>query len=513
MKRSKASRGSALMIALVIVIITAGIGGAFLSQALIHSNEQNWSIEGDEATVMCDAGMERARQALGVYRYGNSAGLKWSWAEICQYCESAPAATKALSNDPPPPNNRIKNDANYYNAWRGEMKKYILADAKAMIKSTTFKGYAEASLATVHSTGAVTIKALDTVDTTGFIPGTPRVWSSAGAPSTTDGSPKILFGQTIPFGRGTLYIHVSAPLVSASPFATLDYATKDPENIVVTVTATLQSGVQRQVEAVLTKPVVKIAANGLAAIVSNDDVSTTGSIIVDGRDYDYSGTNVVGNGVFGIISNAPMSPITNGAVGGNGNAPPKPKGAAANSVQDSYDFSKTGGYPAGPDEALSVVSSGDKLKPGTLKQTAMDAGTYFATQTAFDTFVSKNGGKVPDGSIMYLEFTPGNGSFDLGSGNSKSSILVLHTDTNSGIAKEVHGNFTGLIMADGFVRNNGTSHIVGMIQLFSPTASTAGNVFGNGNAEIDFSSAALADLPGIGNAPSPAKVISYRRVQ
>jgi len=94
---------------------------------------------------------------------------------------------------------------------------------------------------------------------------------------------------------------------------------------------------------------------------------------------------------------------------------------------------------------------------------------------------------------------------------------VLHSraphHTNSGIAKEVHGNFTGLIMADGFVRNNGTSHIVGMVQLFSPTASTAGNVFGNGNAEIDFSSAALADLPGIGNAPSPAKVISYRRVQ
>jgi hypothetical protein len=38
-------------------------------------------------------------------------------------------------------------------------------------------------------------------------------------------------------------------------------------------------------------------------------------------------------------------------------------------------------------------------------------------------------------------------------------------------------------------------------------------VFGNGNAEIDFSSAALADLPGIGGTNAPAKVVSYRRVQ
>jgi len=40
MTRRSASRGSALMIAVVIVVITAGIGGAFLAQALVHSNEQ-----------------------------------------------------------------------------------------------------------------------------------------------------------------------------------------------------------------------------------------------------------------------------------------------------------------------------------------------------------------------------------------------------------------------------------------------------------------------------------------
>jgi len=153
------------------------------------------------------------------------------------------------------------------------------------------------------------------------------------------------------------------------------------------------------------------------------------------------------------------------------------------------------------------------LPDGTLKQAAKDAGMYFDTQAGYEAWLSTNGGAIPGGAIVYLEFVPGNGQFNLGNGNSKSSIVVLHTDANTAIAKEVHGNFTGLLMADGFVRNNGNSHIVGMVQLFSPTASAAGNVFGNGNAEIDFSSAALADLPGTSGSDSPAKLSSYRRLQ
>ncbi len=94
--------------------------------------------------------------------------------------------------------------------------------------------------------------------------------------------------------------------------------------------------------------------------------------------------------------------------------------------------------------------------------------------------------------------------------------MVIHTDTMSGVAQEVHGNFTGLLIADGFVRNNGNAQITGMVQLLSPTASEAGNVFGNGNAEVDFSSGALADLPGAAGSsipPTPATLGSYRRIQ
>ena len=460
MMMKKSNRGSALMISLVIVILTAGIGGAFLAQSLMHSNEQKWSIEADEAYSMCDAGMERARHALGIYR-----GEKlWNWTDIATYCGTV---------------GRPANSA--------EMR----ADAMRLFQSAAFSTYSGA----ISQNGTLSAISGNSKDPRTLMPQNQLAWS----PSDES---VVLFGNSIPFQRGAVYIRVTAP-------PGLEVG-KEPDNLIVTVTATLQGGVQRQVEGVLSKPTSPLSVKGLAAVVSNDEVSLNGSIIIDGRDHDYTGTTVTGDGVFGIISNAPMSPPTNGAVGGNGMAPPKPKGSAAGSVKGSYDFPN--GYPSSPDGALSMPD-GSTLENGALKKAAQDGGTYFSSQSAYTTWLSANGGKMPDGKIVYLEFTPGNGMFNLGSGNAKSSILVVHTENQSGIMKEVHGNFTGLILADGFVRNNGTSHITGMIQLFSPTSSEAGNVFGNGNAEIDFSSAALADLPGMGGSNTPANLTSYRRIQ
>ncbi|HLY08034.1 MAG TPA: hypothetical protein VKW04_01895 [Planctomycetota bacterium] len=467
------------MISLVVVVITVGIGGAFLTQGLVHSTEQKSSIEADEAMTMCDAGMERARQALGAYRGG--ATQAWHWKDIITYCVSSGRFTPL------------------------QMK----ADAKAFFATPLFAAYAQS----IDVLGSNPTNAADNFDplTPAYLPANQTTWSAGD-------TGKVLFGNTFPFQRGALYIVLS---VTPDPSNTANVNnTVDPDNAYVTVTATLQSGMQRQVQGVLAKPgsVQKLKANGLAAIVSNDTVSLTGSITVDGRDHDYAGQNVTGPGVFGIISNSAMAAPSNGSVGGNGTAPPHPKGTAPGSTQGNYPFPN--GYPATPDSALSMAD-GSAVAQGTLKNAAISAGTYFNNAAAYSNYLSstqggKASGAIGDGAIVYLEFTPGNGMFDLGSGNSKSSIMVVHTSTDSGIISEVHGNFTGLLLADGVVRNNGTSHIVGEVQVFSPTASQAGNVFGNGNAEIDFSSAALADLPGVaGNTipPTPAKLLSYRRMQ
>lgn len=462
MKKNRSIRGSALLISLVIVVIAAGIGGAFLAQSLIHSKEQTWSIEADEAFSMCDAGMERARQALGAYKADKA--NPWQWKDIATYCGSRPMSGVSIK-----------------------------AEALTLFKSSTFALYTQ----TIYAAGTNSAVAADNGDPNTMRPANTIAWSGAD-------TFKALFANSLPFHRGSIYINVTAPPAGATP------VTGDYDNLIVTVTATMQSGLQRSVEGVLSKPSAPLKINGLAAVVSNDDVSLNGSITIDGRDHDYAGKNVTGSGVFGIISNSPMSDPTNGSVGGNGQAPPNPKGSAPGSVKGSYSFNN--GYPTTPDSALSMAD-GSSVPDGALKQNAKDAGTYFSTQAQYDAFISANGGRIPDASILYLEFTPGNGQFNLGSGNSKSSILIVHTDAQSGIVKEVHGDFTGLILADGFVRNNGNSHITGMVQLFSPTASTAGNVFGNGNAEIDFSSAALADLPGMSGSNAPAKLVSFRRIQ
>ncbi len=220
--------------------------------------------------------------------------------------------------------------------------------------------------------------------------------------------------------------------------------------------------------------------------------------------------------MLGIASNSNTSIPTNGSVGGNGGAPPQPKGAAPGSVVPNYNFSSLGGYPTTPDSALSQDGT-TALAEGTIKQTAINNGTYFNSQAAFTTWLGTQPSPLPGGNVLYLDFTPGNGTFNLGPGNINSSIMIIHTSTDSGIVQEVHGAFTGLIIADGFVRNNGVGQITGQVQLLSPTSSTAGNVFGNGNAEIDYSSAALANLPGLGGStssltPAPATLSSYRRI-
>ena len=485
MARRSASRGSALLIALVIVIITAGIGGAFLAQALVHSNEQKWSIEADEAITMCDAGMERARQAMGAYR-GNKT---WTWKDMITYCAGPGRPTTGPA---------------------------IKADAMALFKSAAFSNY----LGTIYASGPSSAIAANSTDPTSILPMSTTAWSSVDTypPSLKNSSQfPVPIGNSIPFQRGAIFIQVAAP--PGTP------AGVDPDNAVVTVTATLQDGTQRQVQGVLSKPstVVPLKVNGLGAVVSNDVVDLTGSITIDGRDHQYDGVTAItgpaplGNppyGAFGIVSNSAMSDPKNGAVGGNGTAPPSPKGAAPNSIASSYNFGANG-YPTTPDGVVSQAD-GTPVRNGALKSAAQAAGTYFSNAGAYSSWLSAQPSPMPGGQVLYLEFSPGNGMFNLGGGNVKSNIMVIHTDTMNGIAQEVHGNFTGLLIADGFVRNNGNAQITGMVQLLSPTASTAGNVFGNGNAEVDFSSAALADLPGTAGSsvpPTPATLGSYRRIQ
>src|SRR5215467_4854288 len=82
MVRERSRRGSALILAVVVTIITLGIGGAFLSLTLSQGKSQFQIHQVEDAQQICDAGLETARWALTYFR--RHAGT-WSWDEILTY--------------------------------------------------------------------------------------------------------------------------------------------------------------------------------------------------------------------------------------------------------------------------------------------------------------------------------------------------------------------------------------------------------------------------------------------
>ena len=171
-------------------------------------------------------------------------------------------------------------------------------------------------------------------------------------------------------------------------------------------------------------PTGMISFSPRAAITAQGPVTTLGSIVVDGRDWNLTGTAVVGPGLFGISSMGTITNSGNSKVGGNGLLPAKPPpagsqepsaswidgvdqdgdGATDEELFDGVDNDGDGlidedthGYPKDPDVELN-------LAPGTLKAAAVAMGTYFTSQAQVDAAIAANGGVFPGGKIVYCDF-------------------------------------------------------------------------------------------------------------
>lgn len=253
----------------------------------------------------------------------------------------------------------------------------------------------------------------------------------------------------------------------------------------------------RSLEEVVDRPIFNTSALGMAAIVSRDPVDFGGNINVDGRDWDINGVSVVGPGVDGVVSGGAVNVGGSAGIGGNGIAPPG-AGSAPGSTDPHHDWATDGmdndrdgtvdqpgeTFPSDPDAALGLPS-------GTMKAAAQASGTYYTSQAAYLAAISLNGGKALSGKIIYCDFSP-SPPFELGTGlNTLPSILIIHNATSNAIAKNVHGDFKGLIMADKVEHINAGTKILGMVQAWGQM----GNLFGNGNSDVLFSSAVLANLP------------------
>jgi hypothetical protein len=262
-----------------------------------------------------------------------------------------------------------------------------------------------------------------------------------------------------------------------------------------------------------------------AAITAQGSVTTLGGIVVDGRDWNITGTAVVGPGKYGVSSTSTIVSGGSSKIGGNGIAPSAlsllgtremlaswsdgiNQDGDGSTDEENFDGidndgdgeidEDTHGYPKDPDVELGLV-------PGTLKAAAQSMGTYFTTQAQVDACITANGGKMPGGKIIYVDFSPwqpatlssssGPGS---GSWNTTPSVIVHHNAAGNALMKNVHGSFLGLVLCDGVTHLNGDFTLLGALMSFAPAS--YGNAFGNGNANVKLCTAALTNLPTLGTA-------------
>lgn len=244
--------------------------------------------------------------------------------------------------------------------------------------------------------------------------------------------------------------------ISSTSFSNGTYSVVyDASSKLMTATGTYQ-GVTRIVKAKVNKslpPGVK------GAITAKGDVSFNGSIVVDGRDHDISGT-VTGTGTYGISSGGTVNQGGSATIGGNGFAPTDPANPAA--IQEN-----ASGATSSPETALGLASGSlDAYKTSTPPTLPMSGIVYYTG----DSWIAPDFGTAE---------------------NPSTGILIVHNTTGDALLKNVHGNFQGLIIVDDLVHINGDAVITGGVILQKST----GNTVGNGSAHVNYSSNVLSNLP------------------
>ncbi len=265
-----------------------------------------------------------------------------------------------------------------------------------------------------------------------------------------------------------------------------------------------------------------LAVRERSAITTNGPVGLAGNVIVDGRDYDASGFGVIGPGVFGVSSSQFVTSSGSAEVGGNGHAP-MPNATAVDDVfmqsvqygntvdddadgavdEEAFDGNDNDGDTRVDEDLAPFRSTPDSLfgtPEGTLKRVAQGRGTYFETESAFADYLAQNGGEIPGGQVIVLDYpatsmsgpvwTPANFGPEM---NEEPSILVFHSEFSNALMKDFQGRFKGFILTDNVTHVNGEARILGGVYLFGQ--SEIGNEYGSGNADILYSSAVLTNLP------------------
>ncbi|MBI1804524.1 MAG: hypothetical protein HY033_12440 [Ignavibacteriae bacterium] len=232
-------------------------------------------------------------------------------------------------------------------------------------------------------------------------------------------------------------------------------------------------------------PKASVPRNIRGAITTNNPTTTSGSMIVDGRDHDTLGVTVIaGQGVFGVWTSNTLTQTGSNKIGGTNMrsidfAPSKP---ADTSIIRQNQLP----YPTSPDSVLGGPANG--YPEGTLKAFAQSGagGSQYTTDPSTLTY--------PLRGVTYVELPAGT---DWQSCNiTGSGILVVHNSTRTAFMKNVNtGPFRGIILCDDISHVNAGVTMIGAVVGLTRDPSTT-NDFGNGNSQILFSSDAVANALG-----------------
>ncbi|NUM71168.1 MAG: hypothetical protein HUU43_09985 [Ignavibacteriaceae bacterium] len=216
-----------------------------------------------------------------------------------------------------------------------------------------------------------------------------------------------------------------------------------------------------------------------AAISTNNNIETLGTLTVDGRDHDLNGNLVSNNGTFGIWTTKNFNQRGSSKVGGTFSStdysPSRP--GSSNVIRTSQTY--PGGYPGSPDSALGGPSMG--FAEGTLKSMAMSGtnGGQYVTNPALL--------RYPLSGVTYVEL-PSGGSWSPANIEG-TGILIVHNTAQNAVIRNINfGTFKGLLMADDIDKIHNT--IIGAVIGLSPTP-PSGNCIGNGSGTVLYSSQVL----------------------
>jgi Tfp pilus assembly protein PilX len=260
---------------------------------------------------------------------------------------------------------------------------------------------------------------------------------------------------------------------------------------------TMPDGNRKTIELLLEK-IDASSETSEAAIKTRGPIAVNGGLIIDGRDHDMNGNLIPGPGVMAVSTRSTFSFGGSADIGGTdafgiNHAPTDDPFEVAAVTEQGVSY---WGNPATPEEALGIPVDGG------LKKIAQSGirGSQYVTDPDNLTY--------PFSGVTYVELSSGaewkaNDNFDGSTG-----ILVVHNSTTDAVMENSNtGTFKGIIIVDDYVHIH--NNIYGTIIALTESPSS-GNVIGNGNGEVRYSSQAISVAKGYLN--SFIDVVAWREL-